>query len=421
MSAPPGLLKRWAAADPAGACAAPPRTARPGDREMPPGNAAAEFTVLSGEKQLDGFGAARDPAERTRDFRARPAARELTAPGRTARAAVTGPRPGAARVPTEREDAITMSQNGPPLPTGVSLTALLVAGARVAENARLDLLYRDHLAQLLLESAGPYRSWWPFPRRDDDAVWQWLSAYIPLSTRFFDDCLLDSEREGVSQVVVLGAGLDTRAFRLPWSPAGRDAGDTVRTAVYEVDLPDVFAFKEPVLTGHTRGPRCDRVTVRADLRDDWTAALTSAGFRPDRPTVWLAEGLTGHLTPEQNDCLMARVTRLSAPGSRFAAEFWNSAALDGWSRAMAGAPSMDFLRDFLRPGRRGEPEEWFSAHGWRAEVHAVTELAHAQLRPRVLATSPGIAAAAHAVDRTLVVASLRGTGRPVGHTPRERP
>ncbi|GAA2257293.1 SAM-dependent methyltransferase [Streptomyces amakusaensis] len=299
-----------------------------------------------------------------------------------------------------------MPRSTPPPPTGIGLTALLTAGARVAENIRLDPLYRDHVAPLFLESAGPPDTWWPFPGREEDPLWHWLNGYIPLRTRFFDDCLLDAGRLGCHQVVVLGAGLDTRAFRLPWTcPApGGEPGDRAAT-VYEIDLPSVLDFKEAVLAGRRGRPRCARAVVRADLRGSWTSGLLAAGFRPDLPTAWLAEGLAAHLGPEENDRLMESVTRLSAPGSRFATEYWNSTTLRTWSEAMEGAPSMDFLRHHLRPGCRGEPEEWFAAHGWQADVHALTELAHTHLRPRALAGGPRTSAAARAMNRALVVAA----------------
>jgi len=62
--------------------------------------------------------------------------------------------------------------------------------------------------------------------------------YLSLRTRVLDDGVLNTVRErGITQVVMLGAGMDTRAFRLPW-PAG--------VVVYELDRDDVFDEKEPV-------------------------------------------------------------------------------------------------------------------------------------------------------------------------------
>jgi methyltransferase (TIGR00027 family) len=55
-----------------------------------------------------------------------------------------------------------------------------------------------------------------------------------------------------------------------------------------------------------------------DLRYDWASALLEAGFDPQAPTAWSAEGLLGYLPPDAQDRLLDTVTELSAPGSRIA-------------------------------------------------------------------------------------------------------
>jgi hypothetical protein len=88
----------------------------------------------------------------------------------------------------------------------------------------------------------------------------------------------------VSQVVILTAGMDARAYRLPWR-----AG----TTVYEVDQPQVIAPKDERLAGER--PRCRRVAVDIDLADGWPKALQSQGFSLSAKTVWLVEGLLQYL------------------------------------------------------------------------------------------------------------------------------
>src|SRR5260370_37820022 len=111
-------------------------------------------------------------------------------------------------------------------------------------------------------------------------------AHAVIRTRFFDDYLSAATAARCRQVVLLAAGLDTRAFRLAWP---KD------TRVFEVDLPDVLAFKDTVLAARNAVPRCERTAVPADLRVDWTATLAEAGFaRVSRP-AWLAAGLPLYL------------------------------------------------------------------------------------------------------------------------------
>src|ERR1700677_137616 len=128
------------------------------------------------------------------------------------------------------------------------------------------------------------------------------SQQIIIRTRFWDDALLDAH-DGVSQVVILAAGMDARSYRLPWR-----AG----TTVYEVDQPRVITIKDARLAGEQ--PRCRRVAVGVDLADDWPKALRAQGFNSSARTVWLIEGLLQYLDAADVDRLFARVDELSAPG-----------------------------------------------------------------------------------------------------------
>src|SRR5947208_1787873 len=159
-------------------------------------------------------------------------------------------------------------------PRGVSRTALLMAVLRTAEGKRADLLVDDPLAPAFVAAAGggdtPAAALLP----------PGASGFLAIRTRFFDDAVLAACAAGVRQVVLLGAGLDARAFRLAWPPGVR---------LFELDLPELFAFKEPVVARAT--PKCTRIVVPVDMRADWTGPLTAAGFDGAAPTAWLAEGL----------------------------------------------------------------------------------------------------------------------------------
>jgi methyltransferase (TIGR00027 family) len=80
-----------------------------------------------------------------------------------------------------------------------------------------------------------------------------------VGVRVFDDRVRDAVAAGCEQVVLLGAGLDTRAFR---SSLPREV------RLFEVDLPEMFAFKEPVLEAQAATPTCERRIVPAELRMD---------------------------------------------------------------------------------------------------------------------------------------------------------
>jgi methyltransferase (TIGR00027 family) len=139
-----------------------------------------------------------------------------------------------------------------------------------------------------------------------------MARGMAVRTRFYDRYFVDATASGIRQAVIVAAGLDARAYRLPW-PRG--------TVVYEVDMPNVIDFKSSTLSKLGAEPTAERRTVAVDLRDDWPAALQAAGFDPQAPSAWSAEGLLVYLPPEAQDALFDNITALSAPGSQLASEF----------------------------------------------------------------------------------------------------
>ncbi|GLX53010.1 putative S-adenosyl-L-methionine-dependent methyltransferase [Streptomyces hygroscopicus subsp. hygroscopicus] len=198
---------------------------------------------------------------------------------------------------------------------GVGRTALLVAAARAIETHRPDALARDPFAEHFVRAASASAGWPVRPAQvpggDADPLWGRLGRYFALRTRVLDDHLLRSAHLGARQVVLLGAGLDCRAYRLDW-PQG--------CVVYEVDTAAVLAFKQTVLDRLRATPVAERRTLAADLRDDWADALVSAGFDAAAPTAWLAEGLLLYLPAPAERRLVATVDRLSAADSTLAYE-----------------------------------------------------------------------------------------------------
>jgi methyltransferase (TIGR00027 family) len=175
------------------------------------------------------------------------------------------------------------SEPGEPL-VGVSETALGAAEMRSEESLRPERLFDDPYAAAFVAAAPPLFP--DLPSIDDDptmaALKEEFVTGIAIRTRFYDEYLLAACAVGCRQVVLLAAGLDTRAFRLNWPADLR---------LFEVDLPELFVFKERVLAQQGAAPRCSRTVVGIDLREDWPARLTDAGFDPNVPSVWTAEGL----------------------------------------------------------------------------------------------------------------------------------
>ncbi|HUM10147.1 MAG TPA: SAM-dependent methyltransferase [Myxococcaceae bacterium] len=228
---------------------------------------------------------------------------------------------------------------------GVALTSLWAAALRAVESERPDALFHDPFARTL---AGPegfevLEAAW--------AVAPIEAPTVPVRTRFFDQRIA-----GSSQVVLLAAGMDARAFRLPW-PAG--------THLFEIDLPEVLEIKRERLGA--AAPTCSRVEVATDLTRDWPAALVAHGFRPRRRTVWLVEGLLAYLDQGVVHRLLARLDGLSAPGSELLGDVFGRTLL----QMPQLLPLLEFVEDLGAPWRFGtdEPEALLEPLGWSVLAH----------------------------------------------------
>lgn len=236
---------------------------------------------------------------------------------------------------------------------GVSRTALSVAAQRAVESERpgglfVDPWARDLAGPLGFEVAEQIASASSMPHSAGQP------SIFAFRTRFYDDQLVAAGTAGIRQVVLVAAGMDTRAFRLSW-PDG--------TAVWEVDRGAVLAHKQAVLDAAGAIARCARCTVATDVQDALGRKLREAGLRPDRSTAWVAEGLLYYLDESQVGELLDEMASCSAPGSAL--------ITDVAPTLMRDLPVLQHWRDVLR--RLGEPFRSFTDdggallrdHGWR--------------------------------------------------------
>ncbi|MDT8910774.1 SAM-dependent methyltransferase [Amycolatopsis sp. PS_44_ISF1] len=261
-----------------------------------------------------------------------------------------------------------MSSSPEALPP-VSRTAVGVAGLRAVESGRPDRLFEDPYAGAFFQAG---QALFPAEARGG-GLGRVFAEQVAIRTRFFDEFL-----EGADQVVLLAAGLDARAFRLDWPEGAR---------VFELDLPEVLEFKDAVLAARSARPRCERVVVPVDLREDWPTALRESGFAPERPTAWLAEGLLVYLDHDEAARLLTDVTALSAPGSRIS--FEHRSEDDELLRRARAVPNSADVTGLWKGGLGRTAPEWLTEHGWRPETHSRTELAAGYGRPSEETTSGG--------------------------------
>jgi methyltransferase (TIGR00027 family) len=243
------------------------------------------------------------------------------------------------------------------LPPGVGETAVGAAMMRARESERMDALFVDPWAGAFVAAVPPIFE--DGPTADDDPAIAVLEAafeeVVAVRTRFFDQCALDAAAAGCRQVVVVGAGLDARAFRLDWP---------IDVHLFELDLPEVLAFKDDVLTTAEALPRCQRVPVPLDLQDpDWPARLIDGGFSPEQPVAWIVEGLVPYLTADAAERLLVEITRHSAPGSRLALDHARGSD-DPLLTQARGIAVMDEVTAMWKGGFSDDAAGWLTREGW---------------------------------------------------------
>ena len=261
------------------------------------------------------------------------------------------------------------------LASSVGATATAVAASRAMASQNPDALLNDPWADPLVRAVGIDT----FVKlidgetaHTDDPLLnrRAMKEQITVRTRFFDDFFVQAAESGIRQAVILASGLDTRAYRLPW-PAD--------TKVFEIDQPQVIAFKTRTLADLGAEPTAERTTVAIDLREDWPAALVEAGFDPKLPTAWSAEGLLVYLPPDAQDRLFDNIAGLSASGSRIATEHMDlrnipSDWADRLTERSRRIGSNINLAELFYSGDRNPAADYLKDHGWHIDVQTTAQI-----------------------------------------------
>ena len=265
------------------------------------------------------------------------------------------------------------------LASSVGATATLVAAARALASTSEDAVIDDPFAAPLVRAVGldfftnlldGKLDLSQIPGRSPEQAQSMIDS-MAVRTKFFDDYLMAATASGVRQAVILASGLDARAYRLAW-PDG--------TVVYEIDQPDVIAFKSQTLADLGATPTATRRTVSIDLREDWPTALQTAGFDASQPTAWLVEGLLIYLPPDAQDRLFDLITRQSAAGSTVGTEYapgimdFNTEKAREMSAPLAEHGLDVDMPSLVYAGQRSHVMEYLRQSGWQVEGSAREEL-----------------------------------------------
>jgi methyltransferase (TIGR00027 family) len=247
--------------------------------------------------------------------------------------------------------------------TSVGSTALFVAAARALEAQKPDPVVIDPYAEVFCRSAGAEWADALDGAEDHQLTTEFGEDFVNFQgarTRYFDNYFQAAAAAGVRQIVLLAAGLDSRAYRLTW-PDG--------TVVFELDQPQVLEFKREVLARHGDAPTAERREIAVDLRNDWPQALRDNGFDPSKPSAWIAEGLLIYLPAAAQKQLFTGIDSLAAPGSHLALEEAVPLAADAFEAKREEELAGDSDRTFFTlvyNEQHAPAHDWFGSRGWWA-------------------------------------------------------
>ena len=237
-----------------------------------------------------------------------------------------------------------MSEKGP-LVQHISDTALWAAQHRAKETERPDPQFRDPFARRLAGERGEQiAAGLSFLEADS---WSWMAR-----TYLFDRFITEQLRRGADMVVNLGAGLDTRPYRMTWPES---------LTWVEIDLPDILSYKEEILAGEKQ--QCNLESIRLDLADvpARRALFRSLGNRATKALV-IAEGVMTYLTGGDAGILAEDLAAVPA------FQYWILDLASPGLLRMLRERAQEQFSETTAPLQfaPGNGPEFFTAHGWRA-------------------------------------------------------
>lgn len=195
-----------------------------------------------------------------------------------------------------------------------------------------------------------------------------LANSIRARVRYFDDFVKSSLDEGLEQLVILGAGYDTRAYRIE--------GLKRKVRVFEVDHPDTQSLKVEKIK-NIFGSLPDHVTyVPVDFEtENLGERLAAQGYDRSLKTLFLIEGLIMYIPPEAVDETLSFVVKNSCKGSAILFDYYPESLVDGSCELEAGKNIHNYLVQVEEPLKfgigEGEVKTFLAERGF-SQIHNVT-------------------------------------------------
>lgn len=193
-----------------------------------------------------------------------------------------------------------------------------------------------------------------------------LHAHIVLRVRYADEVCEAAIRDGIDQIVLLGAGFDTTSLRKA----------AAAVTIFEVDAPTTQQDKRPVTERLLpTSVIAEIVWVPCDFeKNGLQKQLIGSGFDPVRPSVVVWLGVSMYLTGQAIDATMADLAELCAPGSRLVVDYIDANVVTAHPRWKSAARVARMVARRGEPYRSGftatELDALFAAHGFQGADHA---------------------------------------------------
>jgi len=220
----------------------------------------------------------------------------------------------------------------------VPFTARLIAYYRAQESRHENPLIVDPYAERL---AGDLLTYAEEHKRTVGS-----GDYAIIRAHYVDNRLAESWSDFL-QIVILGAGLDTRAYR----HSALDGDNTV----FEIDFPIINEYKEKILKNEV--PLCHVVRLSLDfLTDNWMKELSKAGFVRNLNTFWILEGFAYYLDKDTISSILKEIAGIEADENRI--------FVDLCVPALAEMEYGPFARHFKWGLQKEDIPAFFAASGW---------------------------------------------------------
>lgn len=242
----------------------------------------------------------------------------------------------------------------------VTFTARLMAYYRDQEKYKKNPLIIDPLAKHLAGDLSSYLK---------DHIRHSEMDYPIVRSQYIEKNLLKTwcEQQEKSQIVIMGAGLDTRAYR--FKPITLN-----EHIIFEIDLPEIIAYKQLLLEDET--PLCNLKRIPADLsKPDWIKMLKREGFSKDVPTFWILEGLVYYIKLKEVIKLLKTINANSNEESKLFVDIMQRSRWFDYEKSLHSQTTDSFSKHFEWGMDIKNVPNFFSELGWNVECNFADDFA----------------------------------------------